>query len=155
MRTAWLVAAVVGTVGLGTSRPAGADVMTRLDDAWPAVPAVQRLSLDDQLADRFSDFGNSIGARLDAMSRDVVAMRFDVRAQRAWLRIRGGGEHLKIAMDTSWYFADGMAHVSTTLDVTLGHRELYVELPSFEMVPTSFNGERYVEWRVPVIDRKF
>ena len=58
-------------------------------------------------------------------------------------------------MDTSWYFADGMARVSTHLDVTIGHHELFVELPDVEMVPSSYNGERYVEWRLPLLARTF
>lgn len=130
--------------------PAAAD--TLVDRAWPAVPEGHQLTLDQQIRDRISEIGNRLGQHLDTLSRDVVWLHVDGRTQRAYLRIGGGHTHY-LNFDVA--FADGMARVATHVDLTVAGHQIDLKLPDFEMVPTSFNGERYVELRLPLLERRF
>jgi len=86
----------------------------------------------------------------------VMIVHVDGRTQRAYVRVGGGHTHyLNFQMSSSWYFADGMARVAARVDLTIAGRQVELKLPDFEMVPTSFNGERYVEWRLPLLERRF
>jgi hypothetical protein len=141
-------------VVLAGMAPAAAD--TAVERAWPAVPEGHQLTLDDQIRQRISEIGNRLGRRLDTLSRDVVVLHVDGRTQRAYLRVGGGGTHyLNFDVASSWYFADGMARVATRVDLSIAGHQIELKLPDFEMVPTSFNGERYVELRLPLLERRF
>jgi hypothetical protein len=139
---------------LAGTAPAMADAP--IERAWPAVPEGHELTLEQQIRDRISEIGNRFGRHLDALSRDVVVLHVDGRTQRAYLRVGGTGTHyLNFDIASDWYFADGMARVATRVDLTVAGHQIELKLPDFEMVPTTFNGERYVELRLPVLERRF
>jgi hypothetical protein len=143
---------VIATVAL--AGPAHADLV--VDRAWPAVPEGHLLTLDDKIRDRITEIGNRFGAHLDAVSHDVMIVHVDGHTQRAYVRVGGGNTHyLNFQMASEWYFADGMARVAARVDLTIAGRQIELKLPDFEMVPTSFNGDHYVEWRLPLLERRF
>jgi hypothetical protein len=135
---------------------ASAEETSLADRLWPRLPEDHSLSLEQQIEDRITEVGNQLGLHLGGLSHDMVGLEVDGRGQRARLRVGAGNVHyLTFKMDTIWHFADGKARVATRVDLGLAGRELHVELPDFEMVPTSYGSERYVELRLPLWERRF
>jgi hypothetical protein len=135
---------------------ARADQEVALDDEWPAVPAGQGLSLDQQIVDRMTELGNRAADHIDVLSRDAVGLHIDGRHQRAHLRLTAGkARYLTLRMDEDIHIGDGMARVASHVDLGIGGHSLHLELPDFEMVPASYQGDRYVEVRLPLFERRW
>ena len=141
---------------MATSSAASAEQMSFADRLWPKVPEDHSLSLEQQIEDRITEIGTELGTHLGGLSHDMVGLEVDGRGQRARLRVGGGNVHyLTFRMDTKWNFADGKARVATSLDLGLAGREIHVELPDVEMVPSTLGNENYVELRLPLWERRF
>nr|HEX4314659.1 hypothetical protein [Kofleriaceae bacterium] len=124
----------VCVIGAATS-VAAADVpsWSSIDKRWPAVHGREQ-SFSDQLADWAKPFG------------------FDLPSQRAQFAVHAGTH---FAMDESVHVADGIARMHTRLYLELGSHALTVPLPDVEMQQDDFRGERIVELRVPLLERRW
>ena len=126
------------------------------DRIWPAVPAGHELSMEDQLTNRLDEWGNQMGRHLDLMSHDVLAIRIDARRNRAHMRVGYGDTHfLSLHIDSDFLFHDGLAQVDARVDLRIRNHGMRLELPSFDVVPSSYGDNRYVEIRVPFFRRTF
>jgi hypothetical protein len=144
---------IVGAMLL-SSAVASADLA--VDHVWPAVPAGHEISMEDQLTSRIDEWSNQMGRHLDNMSHDMVALRFDAFHNHAHMRVGGGDEHyLSLHIDGDFVFHDGLADVNARVDLAIHGHSMQLELPNFEMVPSSYGDNRYVEIRVPFFKRRF
>ena len=57
--------------------------------------------------------------------------------------------------DTVAYFTQGKARVQGRIDLGIGSHEFHLELPDVDMVPASYRGERGVEVRLPLFERRW
>jgi len=125
----------------------------RLTDI-PAPPST--LTLSQRMTENLSLLGNELGEHLNALSFDVVQMRFDVRERKARLKLAAGDdEHLSLKVDSKIRFRSGYARIHARIDLHIVGQHLSLELPEFEMVPRSYQGEHYVEVRLPLFERRF
>lgn len=151
--------AVIATRDVGTD--SGARVAARTEDVrlaerWREVPAGQHLKLSDQITDQLTELGNFIGENVNVLSDDMLALKFDGR--RRYARIRFGadaGGLLRFNLDTGWHFAQGKARIQTRVDLGIGNHQFHLDLPDMEMAPTEYHGERGVEVRLPLIERRW
>ena len=150
-------AAVTLLVLIGTTSVASADEEHMLLAArWHDVPMGRSLKLSQQITDQLTELGNFIGGHVNVLSDDVMGLRFDGRKRKARLRLgTGEGQYLRFKLDTNWHFAAGKARVATRVNLGLGKHEWHLELPDVEMVPASVHGERGVEVRLPIFERRW
>ncbi|MDQ3341372.1 MAG: hypothetical protein M4D80_39965 [Myxococcota bacterium] len=138
-----------------TAPPASADNQL-YDRLWPRVPEGRQLKLSDQITDQLTELGNLMGQHMNALSHDVLAMSFDGRRRRAFVRIGGGdARFLEFTLASDVRFYDGKAQINARIDLTIAGNRMHLELPEMEMVPASYRGERGVEVRVPLFRRHF
>lgn len=152
----WAALAVVVLVGELPHRVASADDELALASRWHDVPTGHQLKLSQQITDQLTELGNFIGGHVNVLSDDVMGLRFDGRARRARFRLgTGEGQYLRFKLDTDWHFFAGKARVTTRVDLGLGKHEWHLELPDVEMLPSSVYGERGVEVRLPIFERRW
>lgn len=126
------------------------------DLVWPGVPDGPQLKLSEQIADRLTMLGDALGTHLDALSKETLSLRFDGRRRRAHVRLRGGeGQYLTFNLASDVHFTEGLARISTRVDLSVAGRALHLELPELEMQPTEYRGERGVVVRLPLFRRSF
>lgn len=142
-------------IGLAPARPAAADPAVLLASRWPSLPASHDLSLEDQITDRLTAFGNELGRHLDLLSHDTFQLRVDARRRRAHLRLGGGNDAVALHLDGDIQFDDANAHVECRLDLALRGHAVRLELPPFEMSPVSYRGDHGVELRLPLLVQRF
>jgi hypothetical protein len=142
---------------VGMTAPAIADDgMPALADRWREVPHGRQLRLSQQLTDQLTELGNLIGTHVNLLSDDMLGLRFDGRNRRARLRLgTGEGQYLRFKLDSDWHFAHGRARIQARLDLGVGDRSFRLELPDLEMVPASYRGDRGVEVRLPLFERRW
>ena len=140
---------------LATTAAHGDDDLV-LSDRWHDVPPSQRLRLSQQITDQLTELGNFIGAQMNTLSDDMLGLRFDGRARRARLRLgTGEGQYLRFKFDSDWHFTQGKARITAKLDLGIGTHQWHLELPDMEMVPASVLGQRGVEVRLPLFERRW
>lgn len=143
-------------VVVAAARPAAAEDKTLYDRLWPEVPAGRHLTLSDQITEQLTLLGNLVGYHVDVLSADLIAMRVDARRRRAYVRIGAGDERvLRLRIASDIHFTEGLARVTTRIDLRIRGRNLELELPEAEVVPASYRGDRGVEIRVPLFRRRF
>jgi hypothetical protein len=146
---------VLGVIA-ATVRLAAADQAVLLASRWPGVPEGHGLSLEDQITDRLTQLGNTLGQHLDLLSHDMFQLQVDGRHRRAHVRVGGGSnELLAIRVDGDIQFEDLDAHVHARIDLGFHGHELALELPGFDVCPAEYRGDRGVELRLPLFVRKF
>ncbi len=134
------------------------DEVSLYDRLWPELPGGARLTLSQQITDELTELGNTLGHHMGALSNEMVAVRFDGRRRRAKVRLglaNDGERFLVFRLDGDVHFTHGVARVTAKLDVGIAGRVVHLELPDFEMVPTSYRGDRGVEIRLPLFKRSF
>ncbi|HEY5928443.1 MAG TPA: hypothetical protein VIV11_42445 [Kofleriaceae bacterium] len=132
------------------------DLQLALADRWRDVPPSQRLKLSQQITDELTELGNFIGTHVNTLSDDILMMRFDGRKRYARIRFgTGEGQYLRFKFDSDWYFAKGKARVAARVDLGIGKHQFHLELPEMDMVPASYRGERGVEIRLPLFERRW
>lgn len=125
------------------------------DTLWPKLPKDHDLSVDDRMVDNLSDWTNRVmGAHLDKMSHDLVALHVDMRAGRARLRFgMGDGRLLKFKFDSDWHFVDGKARMTAKLDLGVSGHMLHVDVPAVDVSTDSYRGQDLVQVNVPLLQR--
>lgn len=127
-----------------------------LSERWHDVPIGQQLKLSQQITDQLAELGNFIGGHVNLLSDDMLGLKFDGRGRRARLRFgTGAGQYLRFKFDSSWHFTQGRARIAARVCLGIGTHEWHVELPDVEMLPTSVYGERGVEVRLPLFERRW
>ncbi len=139
------------------SGAAAAEDSSLYDRLWPELPASSQLTLSQQITDQLTELGNLVGGHMNALSNDVLSVRFDGRRRRAKLRFgtTGSDRLLVFKFDGDVHFTQGLARVQAKLDVGVAGRVLELELPELEMAPASYRGERGVEIRMPLLKHVF
>jgi hypothetical protein len=132
------------------------DIQLALAERWRDVPPGQRLKLSQQITDELTELGNFIGSHVNVLSDDMLGMKFDGRRRYARIRLgTGQGEFLRFRFDSDWHFQQGKARINARVDLGIGSHQFHLELPDMEMVPASVRGERGVEIRLPIIERRW
>ncbi len=109
-----------------------------------------------RLAEKMTLAGDELGLHLRAITFNSVDMNFDGHKRIAHLRMQAGeAKKVALGIDSDVAFKSGYARVNATLKFGVMGKSWQVELPEFDMVPRSYDGHRYVELRLPVIDFKF
>jgi hypothetical protein len=126
-----------------------------LAERWHEVPIGQRLKLSQQLTDELTELGNFIGTHVNVLSDDILGMKFDGRRRYARIRLGTGEGYLRFKLDSDWYFTQGKARVQAQLYLGIGEHQFHLELPEVDMVPASYRGERGVEVRLPLFERRW
>lgn len=135
---------------------AAAEEYSLYDRLWPRVPDGNQLSLSAQIQERLTLLGNTLGYHLDVLSKETLTLRFDGRRRRAYVRVGGGeAQYLTFRLASDVHFTNGLARISTRVDLSVAGRALHLELPEVEMTPTEFHGERGVVVRLPLFRRSF
>lgn len=151
-----LLTIAVALTRSSAARADNGDIQLALADRWRDVPAGQRLKLSQQITDELTELGNFLGTHINVLSDDILAMKFDGRNRYARIRLgTGEGDYLRFRLDSDWYFMKGKARVQARLDVGIGTHQLHLELPDIDMVPASYRGERGVEIRLPIYERRW
>jgi hypothetical protein len=146
---------IAALLALALTTPASAE-SDLYDRLWPRVPEGRHLKLSEQITDQLTELGNFMGEHMNALSHDVLAMTFDGRRRRAFVRIGGGdARFLEFTLASDVRFYDGRAQINSRIDLTIAGNKMQLELPEMEMVPASYRGERGVEVRVPLFRRNF
>ena len=123
---------------------------------WPSVPDGNQLSLSQQIQERLTLLGNTLGYHLDVLSRETLSLRFDGRRRRAYVRLGGGeAQFLTFQLASDVHFTEGLARITTRVDLAVAGRAFHLELPEVEMTPTEYHGERGVVVRLPLLRRSF
>ena len=132
------------------------EVSLLMSERWHDVPMGRGLKLSQQITDQLTELGNFIGSHVNVLSDDVLGLRFDGRARRARVRFgTGEGQYLRFKVDSDWHFTAGKARIQTRIDLGLGTHQFHLDLPDMEMLPTSVYGERGVELRLPLFERRW
>jgi hypothetical protein len=127
------------------------------DRLWYRAPARRQRALSEQLVDQLTELGNELGTHLDVLTMELLALRVDGRRRRVHLGLGAGesGGYLSFHVGSDFHFIDGVARVTTRIELCIAGRDLALELPEMELAPTSYRGERGVEVRLPLIQKRF
>jgi len=109
-----------------------------------------------RLAEKMSLAGDELGLHLRAITFNSLDMNFDGHKRIAHLRMQAGeAKKVALGIDSDVAFKSGYARVNATVKLGVAGKTWQLELPEFDMVPRSWDGHRYVELRLPVIDFRF
>lgn len=129
---------------------------TTADRIWPGLPAWHGLTMDQRITDHLTDLGNLLGHHLDLLTDDVVALKVDGRANRAWLRVGAGDtRYLSLHVATDWHFVNNVAEVYAKLQLGLAGHELDLALPEVQVSGDNYHGQQLVVIDVPLLQRHF
>jgi hypothetical protein len=134
-------------------------ILDHLDDMamdYGDNPGKIQRSYSQQIADRLTWLGEEMDEHFGKLSFDRVAIRVDGRARRAKIRLgKGDGGMLSMRIDSDIKFANGLARVNARIDLSINGHRVSLDLPKVELVPSSYQGERYLEVRIPLIEGSF
>jgi hypothetical protein len=119
----------------------------------PEIPRARPMR--QQLAEAFDDIGATLDEHLGILTNDVLDLELDTLHKRGRVRIRGETSRAAVDLDSDIQWRKGGAHVSARIALRLGDHEVEIEIPEFEVRPTTVDGERGVEVRVPLITGTF
>lgn len=141
---------------LAASASAGAEPDLALSTRWPNIPDRHGLSLQDQITDRLTEIGNTLGEHLDLLSADMFQLKVDGRRRHARIRLGAGRmDTLAFQLDCGIQFQDLNAHVDAHLDLGFDGHLLRLELPEFQVQPAEYRGDYGVQVEVPVFVQRF
>lgn len=161
MRRGALVVAVAcastGVAAANSSNRSDADYCELYERLWPQSPINQRLTLSQEIADAFTELGNSVNQRVGELSEGRFALTFDGRRRRAFVRIDATttDRYLVFHLASDVHFTQGVARITAKLSVGIAGHVIDVELPDVEMAPAEYRGDRGVEIRLPIFKRYF
>lgn len=109
-----------------------------------------------RLAEKMTLAGDELGLHLRAITFNSIDMDFDGHKRIAHLRMQAGeAKKVALGIDSDVAFKSGYARVAATVKFGVAGKTWQFELPEFDMVPRSYDGHKYVELRLPVIDFRF
>jgi hypothetical protein len=109
-----------------------------------------------RLAEKMTLAGDELGLHLRAVTFNSIDVNFDGHKRIAHLRLQAGeAKKVALGIDGDVAFKKGYARVNATVHLGMAGKIWRLELPEFDMVPRSWDGNRYVELRLPVIDLRF
>lgn len=151
-----LLASAVVTIATAGSARADA-LCTALDTAWPSLPQeTHHVTVSQMVTDELTEVGNELGKHVNVLSHDVLSMEFDVKNKRAKVKVGAGdAQYASFAVSTDVKFSGTTARVKATIDVGFQGRRLRLDLPEFEMMPQSYQGDRVVVLLVPIVERRW
>lgn len=161
MRRGALVCAVawatMGVASANTSDMNDADYCELYERLWPQAPINKRLTLSQEIADAFTELGNSVNQHVGELSDGRFALTFDGRRKRAFVRIDATttDRYLVFHFSSDVHFTQGVARFNAKLSLGIAGHVFEVQLPDVEMAPTEFHGDRGVEIRLPLFKRYF
>lgn len=121
-----------------------------------AVPERLARSYSQQIEDRLTWLGDQMDAHFGRLSLDEVAFKFDGREHRAKIRLgKGDGKLLSMRIDGDVKFEHGLAHVDAAINLSINGYQMHLDLPQVDLVPSSYEGEKYLEVRIPLIKGTF
>jgi len=121
-----------------------------------ATPKKLGRTYTEQIEDRLTWLGDQMDAHFGRLSLDEVAFKFDARERRAKIRLgKGDGKLLSMRIDGDVKFENGLAHVDAAINLSINGYEMHLDLPQVDLVPSSYQGERYLEVRIPLIKGTF
>jgi hypothetical protein len=147
------VPSALALVALAAAPAAADDEYLGMTDVGDLDPLRPRLS--QQIADGVTELGDEIDAHLGALSAGVVSLRFDGRSREIHLGFDLQGDNVAFKFRSDVVVRGGVARVDARIDLRLVGRHVHVELPDFEVVPRSYDGDRYVEVRLPLLTGRF
>ena len=133
----------------GTSRAAHADKLELPE------PVAKGQPLKDRVTKNLTLMSNEMGLHVKNLTGEMIDMSFDVQARKARVKLNAGSGDLALNVDSKLVMRGKVARVSTTLDLTFLGDNLTLDLPDFEMVPQSWQGQQWVEFRLPIIEGAF
>jgi hypothetical protein len=147
----WHGALVAGAIVwvCGAARVARADQLTEL----PVVPDAPSYSA--RIKENLSMMSLELNQHLGKLSGSIVGLKLDVADRTGEFHLGGGDERFGLRLDSDIKFERGYATFSATLDLAINGETYQLELPDFDMVPRSLEGERFVEVRLPLIKGEF
>lgn len=123
---------------------------------WHRGSARSQTAMSEVIVDQLTELGNQLGYHLDVVSMELIALKFDGRRRRMHLGLGAGDRgYLSFRFDSDLHFVDGLARVTARIDLAIAGKTLELSLPEVELEPTSYRGERGVEVRLPLINRRF
>jgi hypothetical protein len=123
---------------------------------WASPPPSRAPSLEDQLTDKLTELTNQLGAHLAFLSHAAVQLTTDCRHRRAHLALGAGtGERFAFHLTGDLQLDDLTAHVQTRLDLSIAGHALQLALPTVDVSPATFRGERGVSLQLPLLARAF
>lgn len=161
MRRGALVCAVAwattGVASANSSDLASGDYCEVYERLWPQAPMNKRLTISQELADAFTELGNSVNQTFGALSDGRFGLTFDGRRKRAFVRIDATttDRYLVFHFSSNVHFTQGVARINAKLSLGIAGRVIEVELPDVEMAPAEYRGDRGVEIRLPLFKRHF
>jgi hypothetical protein len=161
MRRGALVCAVAwattGVASANSSDMSSADYCELYERLWPQAPISQRLTISQEIADAFTELGNSVNQHVGSLSDGRFALTFDGRRKRAFVRIDATttDRYLVFHLASDVHFTQGVARVTAKLSLGIAGHVLELELPEVEMAPAEYRGDRGVEIRLPLFKRHF
>lgn len=148
---------VVGVIVVsGVPRSAAAEAKSLYDRLWPTTPEVEARSWARQIEDQLTELGNQLGYHLDLLTMETISLAIDGPRHRARVTVGTDDDrYLTLRLSSDIHFTDGLARVSTRVDLGVRGRKLELELPEMDVAPTSYRGERGVEVRLPLFRRRW
>lgn len=127
-----------------------------LEAAWPKAPAKSGASMGMMITDELTEIGNEIGHHMNVLSKDVVSLSFDGRQKRLKAKVGlGDSQYASFSLATDIQFVGSTAKVKATIDFSIQGKRMKFDLPEFEMMPQSYQGDRVVVLLVPIIQRRW
>ena len=164
-----LLRAVALAIGIGTAAPAAAEPLLSPTHTVAAIaeepvsstlPTLEEMEAGPKwswrLAEKMTIAGDELGLHLRAITFNSLDMNFDGHKRIAHLRMQAGeAKKVALGIDSDVAFKSGYARVNATIKFGVAGRTWQLDVPEFDVMPRSWNGERYVEVRLPVVDLKF
>jgi hypothetical protein len=135
---------------------ASASPIVPIDNKLCEAPAIPKgRSFSDQIADKLTLLGDTVDGHLGRLTLDHLELHFDGHTRVAKLRLSGETRRMSLRLDGDILFDNGCARVDARIDLGIAGRHVHLDLPDFEMVPRSLNDERYVEYKLPIVEGTF
>jgi hypothetical protein len=151
------VACATSVASANTSDMKDADYCELYERLWPQAPVAGRLTISQEIADAFTELGNSVNQHVGELSDGRFGITFDGRRRRAFVRIDATTteRYLVFHFTGDVHFTQGVARVTAKLQLGIAGHVIDLELPDVEMAPAEYRGDRGVEIRLPLFKRTF
>lgn len=136
---------------------AAAEPELALSTRWPTLSESHKLSLSDQITQRLTEMGNTLGHHLDLLSAETFQLQVDGFQRRAHIHIGAGDADtlLQFHVNCGIQFDSVNANVNARIDLGFDGHLLTLELPAFQVQPAEYRGDYGVQVEVPVFVQRF